>query len=149
MRVVSFTHFPLYSRGNSTRYPFDRRLRGPQSRSGHCGVEKNRLPPSVIKPQLCNHPVRGLVSIPAELSWLLWALLDAPNNLNEHFTSIKYSFGYCDCHSGYYGYYWLLLLLYICYHGYWISGQALMSVPTHKFVRPIFVAYFPYFEKIE
>jgi hypothetical protein len=32
-----------YSQGNSLQYSLDRRLSGPQSHSGCCGVEKNRL----------------------------------------------------------------------------------------------------------
>jgi hypothetical protein len=39
--LVSFSPRPLYPRGNWTRYPLDRRLGGPQSRSGHYGEEKN------------------------------------------------------------------------------------------------------------
>jgi hypothetical protein len=35
--VISFTPQPLYSRGKNPRYPYDRRLGGPQSRSGRCG----------------------------------------------------------------------------------------------------------------
>jgi hypothetical protein len=31
---------PLYTGGNSRWYPLDRRLGGPQCRSGHCGEEK-------------------------------------------------------------------------------------------------------------
>jgi hypothetical protein len=38
------------SRGNSPRYPLDRRLSGLQSRSGYCGVEKNLLPRLESKP---------------------------------------------------------------------------------------------------
>jgi hypothetical protein len=38
--VVSFTPLPLYPRGKSPRYPLDRRLDGPQSRSGRRGEEK-------------------------------------------------------------------------------------------------------------
>jgi hypothetical protein len=38
--VVSFTHRPLYPRGKNTRYPLDRRLGGPQSRSPRSGEEK-------------------------------------------------------------------------------------------------------------
>jgi hypothetical protein len=38
---ISFTPRPLYFRGNLHRYPLDRRLGGPQSRSGPCGEEKN------------------------------------------------------------------------------------------------------------
>jgi hypothetical protein len=37
------THAAL-PRGNSSRYPLDRRLCGPQSRSERCGVEKDLLP---------------------------------------------------------------------------------------------------------
>jgi hypothetical protein len=40
-RVVSFTAWPLYSRGNSPGYRLGKNLGGPQSRSGLCGVEKN------------------------------------------------------------------------------------------------------------
>jgi hypothetical protein len=38
--VVSFTPLPLYPRRKSPRYPFDRRLGGPQSQSGWRGEEK-------------------------------------------------------------------------------------------------------------
>jgi hypothetical protein len=41
--VVSFTLRPLYSQGKSPWYPLDRRLGGPQSRSGR-GEEKNSQP---------------------------------------------------------------------------------------------------------
>jgi hypothetical protein len=43
-RVISFTARPLYPQGKSPRYPLDRRLGGPQSRSGQ-GSEKNSQPP--------------------------------------------------------------------------------------------------------
>jgi hypothetical protein len=42
--VVSFTARPLYLHGRSRRYPLDRRLGGPQSRSGRCGIEKTLFP---------------------------------------------------------------------------------------------------------
>jgi hypothetical protein len=38
--VVSFMPRPLYPRGKSPRYPLDRRLGGPQNRSGRRGEEK-------------------------------------------------------------------------------------------------------------
>jgi hypothetical protein len=38
--AVSFTHRPLYPQGKSRWYPLDRKLGGPQSRSGHGGEEK-------------------------------------------------------------------------------------------------------------
>jgi hypothetical protein len=42
--VVSFTPRPLYSQGKNTWYPLDRRLGGPQSRSGLGGEEINSKP---------------------------------------------------------------------------------------------------------
>jgi hypothetical protein len=55
--VVSFTPRPLYPRGKSPRYPLDRRLGGPQSRSARRGEEKildptgTRIPTSsVVQP---------------------------------------------------------------------------------------------------
>jgi hypothetical protein len=41
MGVVSFTSRPLYPQGNSPWYTLDRRLSGPQRRSGHGGGENN------------------------------------------------------------------------------------------------------------
>jgi hypothetical protein len=43
--VVSFMPPPLYPQGKGPRYPLDRGLGGPQSRSGRCGEEKNSQPP--------------------------------------------------------------------------------------------------------
>jgi hypothetical protein len=53
--VVSFTPLPLYPQGKSPWCPLDRRLGGPQSRSGHGREEKNSQPlpglePPIIKP---------------------------------------------------------------------------------------------------
>jgi hypothetical protein len=46
--VVSFTPWPLYSQRRNTWYPLDRRLGGPQSRSGRGGEEKNfQSPPGI------------------------------------------------------------------------------------------------------
>jgi hypothetical protein len=39
-RVVSFTAWPLYTQGKSLWYPLDKRLDGPQSRSGSGGEER-------------------------------------------------------------------------------------------------------------
>jgi hypothetical protein len=38
--VVTFMNRPLYHCGKNPRYPLDRRLDGPQSRSGRRGEEK-------------------------------------------------------------------------------------------------------------
>jgi hypothetical protein len=53
--MVSFKLRSLYSQGKSTWYPLDRRLGGPQSRSGSGGEEKNSqlllgLEPMIIQP---------------------------------------------------------------------------------------------------
>jgi hypothetical protein len=50
--VVSFTPRLLYPKGKSHWCPFDRRLDGLQSRSGHGGEEKNSRPLSGLK-----HPI--------------------------------------------------------------------------------------------
>jgi hypothetical protein len=52
--VVSFTPRPLYSQGKSPCYPLDRRLGGPQNRSGRGGEDKN----SQGLPEL-EHPARS------------------------------------------------------------------------------------------
>jgi hypothetical protein len=49
-RLVSFTTRPLYPQGKSSCYPLDRRLGGPQSRSGHGGEEKNPQPLPELEP---------------------------------------------------------------------------------------------------
>jgi hypothetical protein len=54
--VVSFTPRPLYSKGKNPRYPLDRRLGGPQSRSGCGGVVKNFQPLPGLEPPII-HPV--------------------------------------------------------------------------------------------
>jgi hypothetical protein len=55
--VVSFTPRPLYPQGKSPWYPLERRLGGPQSRSGHDGgEEKNLEPPPGIEPQNTDRP---------------------------------------------------------------------------------------------
>jgi hypothetical protein len=48
--VVRFTPRPLYPQGKSPWYTLDRRLSGPQSRSGRGGEEKNSQPPPRIMP---------------------------------------------------------------------------------------------------
>jgi hypothetical protein len=56
--------------GRFPRYPLDRRLGGPQSRSGRCGEEKNLLPLPGIE---LRPPSPLPVATPTELSWLpMW-----------------------------------------------------------------------------
>jgi hypothetical protein len=55
--VVSFTPRSLYPHGKSRWYPLDRRLGGPQSRSGRGGEEKNSQPAPGLEPPI--HPARS------------------------------------------------------------------------------------------
>jgi hypothetical protein len=51
MEVNGQLHAPAaLPQGKNTWYPLDRRLGGPQSRSGHCDEEKNSQPSSGIEP---------------------------------------------------------------------------------------------------
>jgi hypothetical protein len=70
--VVSFTHRPLYPQGKNAWYPLDRRLGGPQSRSGRCGEEKIPQPLPGLKHQIIK-PVAQRYT--AELTWLLFIYL--------------------------------------------------------------------------
>jgi hypothetical protein len=65
--VVSFTLRPLYPQGKSRRYPLDRRLGGPQSRSGRRGEEKILDPtgtrnsdPLVVQPVASHYTDRAI-----------------------------------------------------------------------------------------
>jgi hypothetical protein len=63
--VVSFTPRPLYPQGKSPWYPLDRRVGGPQRRSGRGGEEKNsQLPAGTGNP---DHSASSLVAISIEL----------------------------------------------------------------------------------
>jgi hypothetical protein len=48
--VVSFTPWSLYPQGKSPWYTLDRRLDGPQSRSGRGGEEKDFQPLKTLEP---------------------------------------------------------------------------------------------------
>jgi hypothetical protein len=52
--VLSITPRLLYP-----RYPLDRRLGGPQSRSRRCGVQNNILPLPRVEPRLLGRPTRS------------------------------------------------------------------------------------------
>jgi hypothetical protein len=68
--LVSFTPQPLYPQGKSPWYPVDKRLGGPQIRSGRGGEEKNSQPPRGIESYNPDRPAHSLVAIPTELSRL-------------------------------------------------------------------------------
>jgi hypothetical protein len=57
--VVSFTPRPLYPKKKSPWYPLDRRLGGPQSRSGRGGEEKNSQTPPGIEPPNSDRSARS------------------------------------------------------------------------------------------
>jgi hypothetical protein len=62
MEVSGHIHTPAaIPQGKSPWYPLDRRLGGPQSRSGRGGEEKNSQPPPGIEPQNPDRPARGTV----------------------------------------------------------------------------------------
>jgi hypothetical protein len=62
--VVSSTPLPLYPRGKRPRFPLDRRLGGPQCRSGSGGEEKNLYSCRESNP---GRPAHSLVTIQTEL----------------------------------------------------------------------------------
>jgi hypothetical protein len=61
MGVSGQRHDPaaLYPRGKDPRYPLDRGLGGPQSRSGHRGYRKNPLSLPGIEPRSPGRPARS------------------------------------------------------------------------------------------
>jgi hypothetical protein len=67
-QVVSFKPWLLYSQGESPWYQLDRRLGGPQSRSGHGGEEKNSQPLPGLEPPIIQ-PIAQCCT--TELSWLV------------------------------------------------------------------------------
>jgi hypothetical protein len=70
--VVSFTTQPLYSRGKSPLYTLDKRLGGPDSRSGRGGAERNSQPLPGLELPIIQPVVQSCIT---ELSRLLWLTL--------------------------------------------------------------------------
>jgi hypothetical protein len=69
MEVSGQLHVPsALPTGKSPSYPLDRRLGGPQSRSGCGSEEKNSQPPPEIEPEIPDRPAHSLVAIPTEIS---------------------------------------------------------------------------------
>jgi hypothetical protein len=66
--VISFTSLPIYPQGKSSWCPLDRRLGGPQCRSGLSGVEKNSSLCWDSNPQIIQLVAQRYTT---ELSWLL------------------------------------------------------------------------------
>jgi hypothetical protein len=83
--VVSFTPPPLYPQGNSPWYPLDRRLGGPQSRSGRRSEEKNSQPPPGIEPWNPDRPAHtvGLLIILCNLEMALWGFYSVQLSYKE------------------------------------------------------------------
>jgi hypothetical protein len=57
--VVNFTPRPLYPRGKSPRYPLDRRLGGPQSRSGRSEEENILDPTGTVASRYTDYAIPG------------------------------------------------------------------------------------------
>jgi hypothetical protein len=85
--VVRFTPQSLYPRDESSWYPLDRRLGGPQSRSGRSGEEKNECPSLSkfvdykvkLKVSLCLiklHPIKTYLEVEVRLYTFLTSALD-------------------------------------------------------------------------
>jgi hypothetical protein len=64
----SFMHRPFYPQGKGPWYPLDKRLGGPQSRSGLSGEEKNSQPLPELEPPTIQPIAQRYTT---ELSWLL------------------------------------------------------------------------------
>jgi hypothetical protein len=70
--VVRFKHQLLYPRRKSPQGPLERRLWGPQSRSGSCGIDTNRL------------PLPWIESRPPASRYIDWDIQDRNNNNNNN-----------------------------------------------------------------
>jgi hypothetical protein len=55
--------------GKSLCYPLDRRLGGPQSRSGRGGEEKNSQPPPGIEPWNSDRPISRLLDVIGDMQF--------------------------------------------------------------------------------
>jgi hypothetical protein len=73
--MASFTARPLYSQRKNPWYPLDRRLGGPQRRSGRSGEEKNFQPLAGLESPII-HPISQRYT--TELSRVLYVI----SNLN-------------------------------------------------------------------
>jgi hypothetical protein len=88
--MVSLTPRPLYPQGKSPWYPLDRRLSGPQSRSGRGRAEKNSRPLPGLEPPIIQ-PVAQLTVTTKYKTTLLTELLGPasrnppPPNLDTDF----------------------------------------------------------------
>jgi hypothetical protein len=71
---VSFTPRLLYPQWSSHWYLLDRRLGGPQSRSGHGGEEKNSPPPPALEPPTIQPVVQRYTT---ELSSEIYVLIES------------------------------------------------------------------------
>jgi hypothetical protein len=70
--VVSFTARPIYPPGKSPWYSLDRKLGGPQSRSGHGREKVFSLPMSGIEPRLWLHAQKSHERMGEERSEIGW-----------------------------------------------------------------------------
>jgi hypothetical protein len=87
-RVVSFIPQSLYPQGKSSWYPLDRRLGGPQSRSGDSGEDKNYQPLSGLKPPIIHPVAQCYTTVLSQL--LIWVIfLKITNGLHYTFLYVN------------------------------------------------------------
>jgi hypothetical protein len=81
--VISLTPWPLYPRGMIPRYSLDRRLGGPQGRSGRRGEKKSlTLPGLEIRP--LGFPARTNYSVPASPDYARRDTIDLACEIISH-----------------------------------------------------------------
>jgi hypothetical protein len=133
--VVSFTPRPLHPPRKCSLYPSDRRLSGPQSRSGGCEEEKKLIPAG--NRTLADQPV----TIHTELFRVSWIILKQINHVlywwmkygikSEYFVAVNEIVIICSRFS----YMWFLLsfikIQKLCYrteYGSWRSNRRHMPL---------------------
>jgi hypothetical protein len=102
-RVVTFTPLRLHPSRKSRRYPLDRRLGGPQSRSWRCGEQEVLLLLPRIETWFSDRAANSLVTIPTELSRLhsrLYTQLDTCYIVHTWTGTCDLAGGLCRCLYG-------------------------------------------------
>jgi hypothetical protein len=96
-KLVNITTWSLYPRGLNHRYPMNWRLGGLKTRLGNFWEDKTLLKFPVIEPRVVGGTVLSLVTIPTELSvlvyYVIWSVLSSVCTLtNTRFlTSLQFA----------------------------------------------------------
>jgi len=140
--VVSFTTRPLCPQVKSPWYPLDRRLVGPQSRSGRGGENKNSQPLPGFEP-------RSLTTVhtPLPCSWACIIVSCVSIAYTLWIPKCHWLPKYCAHNISYTGlgcvvYHWILPLMRVNVCGIgsshvWECCQSLFSIPIHLFLLPL------------